>query len=218
MKDREIIQENIKESKEQIRKAILKDNLIMFFTRIIEDIKLKKPDFYGRIVELFPLIHPYDDFPEKENLLKKLIPVKSNGIELTQEEKDFIEFLLTNLNPDFTLKQNIYPKLNGMFNHLVKKYLPNTSETLEPYLIGKLISSVGGIETLYKMPSSTIQLIGAEKALFRHISRKALSPKYGLIYQSKNIQTSDNKGKAARQLANKISLNIRVDYFKNFAR
>jgi len=69
------------------------------------------------------------------------------------------------------------------------------------------------------MPSSTIQLIGAEKALFRHVARKEKCPKYGLLYYSKYVQGKKNKGKAARKLANKLAISIKVDYYTtNIAR
>ena len=68
------------------------------------------------------------------------------------------------------------------------------------------------------MPASTIQLLGAEKALFRHLKnkKKIKSPKYGLIFNHQFIssQKKSNRGKAARVLADKLSLALKVDYFK----
>ena len=63
-------------------------------------------------------------------------------------------------------------------------------------------------------PSSTIQLMGAEKALFRHLKTKARPPKYGLIYQHPMIkQAGKNRGKMARFLSGKISIAAKADYF-----
>ena len=65
------------------------------------------------------------------------------------------------------------------------------------------------------MPASTIQLLGAEKALFRHIKTGSRSPKYGVIINHPFIQNAprDCKGKASRILADKITLCARLDYF-----
>ena len=66
------------------------------------------------------------------------------------------------------------------------------------------------------LPASTIQLLGAEKALFRHIKTNAKSPKHGIIINHQFVQKAQrkNKGKAARILADKLSLCARLDYFK----
>ena len=66
------------------------------------------------------------------------------------------------------------------------------------------------------LPASTIQLLGAEKALFRHLKTGARSPKYGILFEHQIIQKAQrkNRGKAARMLADKLSLCARLDFFK----
>jgi nucleolar protein 56 len=70
---------------------------------------------------------------------------------------------------------------------------------------------------LAKLPASTIQLLGAEKALFKSLKNKTKTPKYGLIFNSQFITKSKQyyKGKISRYLANKAAIAIRVDYFGN---
>jgi len=222
MQDQEIIKWNITESKRRIRQEIKADNLIMFFTRVAEDLrKYKNPNFYGRVKEIFILLYPYSNiFNTKEIFieLKKSNLISKDGLRLDNQEVAYLKNFLKELDEDCKLEKQVSKnKIEVILKKLIEKYLPNSDKLIETYILGKLISSVGGIKKIYKMPSSTIQLIGAEKALFRHISNKKPAPKYGLIYYSEKIKKAQNKGKTARQLANKLSIALRVDYFQNFA-
>jgi nucleolar protein 56 len=82
-------------------------------------------------------------------------------------------------------------------------------------LAAKLISAAGGLEKLAKMASSTIQLLGAEKALFRHLRGKGRPPKYGLLYVHPLIQQASPKlrGRVARTLASKLAIAVRIDHY-----
>ena len=73
----------------------------------------------------------------------------------------------------------------------------------------------GSLTNLAKAPASTVQILGAEKALFRALKTKGNTPKYGLIYQSTFIGRADakNKGRISRYLANKYSIATRIDSF-----
>ena len=79
----------------------------------------------------------------------------------------------------------------------------------------KLISQAGSLTTLAKYPASTVQILGAEKALFRALKTKGNTPKYGLLYHSTFIGRAQakDKGKISRYLANKCSLASRLDNF-----
>ena len=78
----------------------------------------------------------------------------------------------------------------------------------------RLIALAGSFERLATLPASTIQILGAEKALFRHIKTGAKSPKHGVILQHPLVLDAKAKGKAARQVADKISIAARIDFFK----
>ncbi len=92
---------------------------------------------------------------------------------------------------------------------------PNLKLLVGPTLGAKLISHAGGIKRLAMYPSSTVQIMGAEKALFRHLKSGDRPPKYGLIYQHPQVRGAKwwNRGKIARMLAGKISLAVRRDVF-----
>ena len=92
---------------------------------------------------------------------------------------------------------------------------PNLKLLVGPTLGAKLISHAGGLKRLAMYPSSTVQIMGAEKALFRHLKSGDRPPKYGLIYQHPQVRGAKwwNRGKVARMLAGMISLAVRRDVF-----
>lgn len=79
------------------------------------------------------------------------------------------------------------------------------------------LSKAGSLTNLAKAPASTVQILGAEKALFRALKTKGNTPKYGLIYHSTFIGRADakNKGRISRYLANKCSIATRIDSFSD---
>jgi len=92
---------------------------------------------------------------------------------------------------------------------------PNLTLTAGPMLGARLISIAGSLEKLAAFPSSTIQVIGASKALFKHLRDRAPSPKHGVIFSHPLINTSPwwVRGKVARALAAKLSLAARIDFY-----
>lgn len=92
---------------------------------------------------------------------------------------------------------------------------PNLSVLIGETLGARLISKAGSLVNLAKCPASTIQVLGAEKSLFRALKKRVGTPKYGLIYHSSFIGKSDStiKGKVSRLLANKCGIASRLDYF-----
>ena len=82
----------------------------------------------------------------------------------------------------------------------------------------RLISHAGSLTNLAKYPASTVQILGAEKALFRALKTKGNTPKYGLIFHSSFIGKAHarNKGRISRYLANKCSIASRIDCFSDF--
>jgi len=98
----------------------------------------------------------------------------------------------------------------------MKMLAPNTSNLVGEVLGARLISHAGSLSNLCKYPASTIQILGAEKALFRALkARSGKTPKYGLLYYSNYIGKSaaKNKGKISRYLANKLAQSSKLDFF-----
>ena len=92
---------------------------------------------------------------------------------------------------------------------------PNLAALIGDIVGSKLISHAGGLTNLSKYPASTIQILGAEKALFRALKTKGKTPKYGLIFNSTFIGRAQQKtkGRISRYLANKCAIASRVDCF-----
>ncbi|PHQ37803.1 nucleolar [Halorubrum persicum] len=92
---------------------------------------------------------------------------------------------------------------------------PNLAEMAGPELAARLIALAGGLETLAKKPSGTVQVLGAEDALFAHLSGRAPSPKHGIIYTHEYVRNTrpEDRGSAARALAGKLTLAARVDHY-----
>lgn len=92
---------------------------------------------------------------------------------------------------------------------------PNLQSLIGEIVGSKLIAHAGGLTNLSKYPASTIQILGAEKALFRALKTRGKTPKYGLIFNSTFIGRAGqkNKGKISRYLANKCAIASRVDCF-----
>ncbi|XP_054766497.2 nucleolar protein 56-like [Lytechinus pictus] len=94
---------------------------------------------------------------------------------------------------------------------------PNLSALIGEQVGARLISHAGSLTNLAKYPASTVQILGAEKALFRALKTRGNTPKYGLIFHSTFIGRAGqkNKGRISRYLANKCSMASRIDCFSD---
>jgi len=106
----------------------------------------------------------------------------------------------------------------SLHQYLIKKMYdvaPNLSTLIGETVGARLISHAGSLTSLAKYPASTVQILGAEKALFRALKTKGNTPKYGLLYHSSFIGRAQqkNKGRISRYLANKCSIASRIDAF-----
>lgn len=105
-----------------------------------------------------------------------------------------------------------------LHNYLISKMAivaPNLATLIGEVVGARLISHAGSLTSLCKYPASTLQILGAEKALFRALKTKGNTPKFGLIYHSSFIGRAGpkNKGRISRFLANKCSIASRIDNF-----
>ena len=97
---------------------------------------------------------------------------------------------------------------------LALQLIPNMSKVGGADIAAKLVSHVGNLNRLVRLPASTIQVLGAEKALFKHLKNRRINPpKHGIIFQHPKIAGSPKaiRGKVARALANKLSLAVKAD-------
>lgn len=140
---------------------------------------------------------------------------RSIGVDL--EEKDLEE--LRKLANEILNLYSVRESMEKYQNSIAKEICPNVTHIIEPALAAKLIAQAGGLERLALMPASTIQVLGAEKALFKHLRKHTKSPKHGVIFQHPYINTSPKKlrGRIARVLSTKIAIALKGDFYsKNF--
>ncbi|MFB6092372.1 MAG: NOP5/NOP56 family protein [Haloquadratum sp.] len=93
--------------------------------------------------------------------------------------------------------------------------VPNLAEMAGPVLAARLLSLAGGLESLAKKPAGTVQVLGAEDALFAHLRGRGPSPKHGIIFTHEYVRGThpDHRGSAARALAGKLAIAARIDYY-----
>ncbi|TDZ39631.1 Nucleolar protein 58 [Colletotrichum sidae] len=177
---------------------ILNDNLV--YARLVVAVGMRQDFAEADLSDILP--------EELETPVKTAAEI-SMGTEMTQEDLDNIQLLAKQ-----TITYSEYrAQLNNYLETRMRALAPNLT-ALVGYLVGaRLIAHAGSLMALAKAPSSTIQIFGAEKALFRALKTKHDTPKYGIIYHSSLVgqATGKNKGKIARSLAAKTALGLRVD-------
>ncbi|KAK8142222.1 Nucleolar protein 58 [Beauveria asiatica] len=150
-----------------------------------------------------------DILPEEMEAAIKAASEISMGTEITEEDLHNIQLLAEQV----IVYTNYRAELSSYLESRMRAIAPNLT-ALVGYLVGaRLVAHAGSLLSLAKAPGSTVQILGAEKALFRALKTKHDTPKYGLIYHSSLIgqATGRNKGKIARMLASKTALGLRVD-------
>jgi len=97
----------------------------------------------------------------------------------------------------------------------MRQLMPNFSKLGTTFVAAKILAKAGSSERVAMMPSSTIQVIGAERALFMHLRKKARPPKHGYIFQHPLLKSAprEKRGKIARALAGKMAIAAKQDFF-----
>merc|ERR1719454_1032906 len=110
---------------------------------------------------------------------------------------------------------NMRKSLHNYLKAKMDLVAPNLCSLVGETVGARLISHAGSLTNLAKYPASTVQILGAEKALFRALKTRGNTPKYGLIFHSSFIgrAAAKNKGRISRYLANKCSIACRIDNF-----
>ncbi|ORX91612.1 Nop-domain-containing protein [Basidiobolus meristosporus CBS 931.73] len=135
----------------------------------------------------------------------------SMGTDISEFDMLNIENFATRVVSLSNYRKELHDYLNSKMSHIA----PNLSQLIGEVVGARLISHAGSLTNLAKYPASTVQILGAEKALFRALKTKGNTPKYGLIYHSSFIGRAGtkNKGRVSRFLANKCSIASRIDCF-----
>ncbi len=222
------------------REASERDKIIIETIDIIDELDETINTLYGRIREWYGIHFPeldrhISEYVEYFNLIlelgrkenftqEKMIELGLSEEKAKKIEKDSKDSIGAEFDEiDIEAIQKNVEKILGLqeareenadyLEGIMDQVAPNI-KTLVGSLIGaRLISLAGGLEDLAKMPSSTIQVLGAEKALFRSLNKGAKPPKHGVIFQYPEIRGApeNKRGKIARALAGKLAIAARVD-------
>jgi len=196
---------NVLLTKQEVRK-VKKDKVIMLVVGIIDELDSSLNSLSERLREWYGMYSPETvrDIKSHEKLVETLSKSAENP-EIMKFSKTLAELYRTR------------ETLSKYLEKLCRETIPNLSEVAGPMLASRLLSLAGGLEKIAKLPSSTIQLLGAEKALFRHLKGKGKPPKYGILFGHPLIQQAPKplKGKVARLVAAKLSLAAKMDQYSD---
>ncbi|KAJ2904926.1 hypothetical protein MKZ38_006791 [Zalerion maritima] len=147
--------------------------------------------------------------PEELDTAVKAAAEVSMGTEMMLEDLESITKLADEVIQLTEFRTQLSSYLTSRMAHIA----PNLTELIGPLIGAKLISKTGSLVNLAKAPGSTVQILGAEKALFRALKTKHDTPKYGLIYHASLVGQAQgrNKGKIARMLSAKVAITSRTD-------
>lgn len=153
--------------------------------------------------------------PEEIEAAVKAAAEVSMGTEITDEDLMNINLLAEQVVGFTEYRQQLSSYLTARMNAIA----PNLTELVGELVGARLIAHAGSLMNLAKSPASTIQILGAEKALFRALKTKHDTPKYGLIYHASLVgqATGKNKGKMARMLAAKAAIGLRTDALSSWS-
>jgi nucleolar protein 56 len=231
--------ELIEKAKAKVKEAYTqKDRQLIQCVNAISELNKTVNLLFERLQEWYGIYFPELRISEQDNYCKLVIAIdrknidkgkissivgeeKANGIferakrsiGVDLEEKDLGEIrkLATEILNLYSLRE----ALENYQNSIAKELCPNITHLVEPALAAKLIAQAGRLERLAIMPASTIQVLGAEKALFKHLRNHTKPPKHGIIFQHPYISTSPKKirGKIARILSTKLAIALKADFY-----
>ncbi len=216
----------IRYTSKKIKESYSKDKIIIQLVKSLDSLNVAINNLYERFYELYGYYFPeltnkyreIDDFIkvikkyfEREKIAKEYNLKNLMGFDLSEEELNIIKLFREKLLDLIKFRDKIEEKIKK----LMEKEYVNLSKVATPIVGARLLELAGGIKQLALLPSSTIQVLGAEKALFRHLTKKTKPPKHGIILQHPLVLNAPKKlrGKIARTLASKISIAAKIDYF-----
>lgn len=217
--------EQIKQSSQEA------DKLLIQAINSVDDIDESISKLVERIRDWYTIYFPEMDTIGNNESYIKLIALSENREDIMENYKDQLnEDIDYSSGADIdeddlkmlkSFAESIYSLQKS--RHELEIYIDSKMETIAPNLrdllgatLGaKLIAHIGSIKRLATYPASVIQIMGAEKAIFRHLKTGERPPKHGLIFQHPSVRGAKwwNRGKIARNLALKITLAVRKDVF-----
>ncbi|MBI4983355.1 NOP58 family protein [Candidatus Woesearchaeota archaeon] len=222
----ELHERNVLLTKQGIKAAVSEDWLIMQAIANVNELDRVTNLLVKRLREWYSLYFPElairifsnEKFVDlvisrtKSGLITELKVKETMGADLNDSDVEEILLLAQQTRGQYRLREQHEQYLR----RVMQAYCPNLMELAGVTIGAKLIELGRGLKNLALLPASTIQLLGAEKALFRHLKTGSQSPKYGILFSHPLVQKArlKDRGKVSRALADKLSLCARLDYFK----
>ena len=210
-------EEMVKKTKQDVKKELLRrDKIIVHAVKTIDAIDKTGNLLVEKLREWYSVYNPElktGDIEKLFDIIEKLERKKdSMGADLTQKDLNQIKSYSEKVRALYEEKE----KISNYLEKIMKEEAPNITAILGPVLGARFIATAGSLEKLAEFPSSTVQVLGAEKALFAHLKKGVKPPKYGLLFQYPLVRKASkkNKGKIARKTASKVSIAAKVDFFK----
>ncbi len=150
-------------------------------------------------------------FPESKVEMLSLVKEKSRGGDITEKNLGIVQTLAKQILDLFELRKTIEEHIEEQ----MATELPNITAVLGAAVGARILAHAGSLKRLSSMPASTIQILGAEKALFRSLKTGADPPKHGILFQHAIVHAAPKwqRGKIARAVAGKAAIAARVDVY-----
>ena len=210
-------------ARRQMRKAVAPDDHLHQAVGALDDLQETENLLLERLREWYGLHFPelaktVDDRQFVELIAahgtREAMPLdatESVGAALGDPEKRSV-MEMASLLRDLSVRRQ---EIEGYVDASAAKLAPNVTALAGPILAARLVSLAGGVEALARLPASTVQLLGAERALFRHLREHTRPPKHGVLFQHPLVHRAPpwQRGAIARAFAGKIAIAARADAY-----
>jgi len=204
----------------------LDNTLNLFSNRLREWYGLHFPELSNIVDDHELYLRIVSDLGDKKSLNKEKLSAivpdsKVSKIYQLSESSMGAEFIETDINAVRLISKrclelyNTRKEMEEYIDEIMSVVAPNIQALVDSTLGARLIAAAGSLKRLAAKPSSTIQILGAEKALFRSLKTKSKPPKHGFIFQHPQIRQAPwwQRGKISRALAGKLSIAARIDVY-----
>jgi len=217
----------ISKSRQSIKQKERKDRVIVQVVSAVSDLDKILNTMTERLREWFGLHYPELKIRDHFKLVKRIAKYghrknwedfkDSVGAEFSKEDTEIVKSYAENLANFYRQRE----KMEKYLDKTTKEEIPNLRAMLGGTLAARLLSKAGTLERLAKMPSSKLQILGAEKSVFRFMKEKkqglktAKIPKFGILFTHPDISGSPKsyQGKIARLLSSKCTMAARIDFY-----
>ncbi len=229
----------IERTKKSLKKAFgEKDRVLVVVTKTIEDLNKALNLMGERLEDWYRIYFPELEIKDRQKLARLVLILDKKRPDAKKIEEvvgrkveEVVEKARESVGAEFSEREmercrryaemflRVWEEREELYRYqreLAKEIAPNACEVVGPEVCAKLIAHVGSLKRLALLPASAVQILGAEKALFKHLKNKRIPPpKHGILFTHPKISSVPKKirGKVARALAGKLAVALRADAF-----